>query len=48
MVKIEFASTKFNGSESSGEILVNILVTGAITIDDINVMINLSEGTATS
>ena len=48
MVKIQFASTSFTGSESSGEILVSIVVTGAITSDKITIMIGLVEGTATS
>ena len=48
VVKIQFASTNFNGSESSGEISVNILVTGAVSSNEINVMVNLTKGTATS
>ena len=48
MVKIQFASASFNGSESSGEILVSIVVTGAVSSDDINIMISLTEGSATS
>ena len=47
VVKIQFASTKFIGSESSGEISVSVVVLGAVSSsNDINVMINLNEGTA--
>ena len=47
MVKIQFASTKFIGSESSGEISVSVVVLGAVSSSiDINFMINLNEGTA--
>ena len=48
VVKIQFVSASFNGSESSGEILVNIVVTRAISSNEINVMISLIEGSATS
>ena len=47
MVKIQFASTKFTGSESSGEILVSVLVTGTISDKKVNIMIALNQGTAT-
>lgn len=47
MVKIQFASMKFDGSESSGELLVSIVVTGTISEKKINVMVALTEGTAT-
>ena len=46
MLRIEFASTKFTGSESSGEVLVSIVVTGIISNSDISVRISLTEGTA--
>ena len=46
MTSIQFSSTTFIGSESSGEIIVTIIATGAISSDDINVMITLTEGKA--
>ena len=46
MISIQFSLTTFAGSESSGEIIVTIIATGAISSDDINVMITLTEGTA--
>ena len=46
MTSILFSSATFTGSELSGEIIVTIIATGAISSDDINVMINLTEGTA--
>ena len=48
MTYIEFESTSFNGSESSGEILVSIVVSGVTHSSDINAMINLTEDTARS
>ena len=48
VVKIQFASATFNGSESSGEILVSLLVIGAVSSNEIDVTIKLNEGTATS
>ena len=47
VVKIQFASTKFTGSESSGEILVSVVVTGKISDKKVNIMIALNQGTAT-
>ena len=46
VVNIQFASASFNGSESSGVILVTIAVTGAVSTNEINVMMSLIEGTA--
>ena len=46
VIKIQFASTKFTGSESSGEMSVSIVVLEAVSSSDINVMIKLNEGTA--
>ena len=46
MVKIQFASATFTGSESSGEIIVTIIETEVISDDNITVMITLIEGTA--
>ena len=48
MTNIEFASTTFTGSESSGEILVTVLASGATSTNDINVMISLTKGTTES
>ena len=46
VVKIQFASATFTGSESSGEIIVTVLATGAISDNKINVMVTLTKGTA--
>ena len=46
MIKIQFSSATFAGSESSDEIIVTIIAIGAVTSNDINVMITLTEGTA--
>ena len=48
VVRIELSSTTFIGSESSGVILVSVVVTRTVNSDDINVMIILNEETATS
>ena len=41
VINIQFASTTFTGSESSGEITVTVLASGATSNSDINVMIKL-------
>ena len=46
VLKIQFASTTFTGSESSGEILVTVLASGATSTSDIDVMINLTDRSA--
>ena len=43
---MQFTSTSFSGSESSGEILVTLTLSG-ISTNDIDVPINLNELTAT-
>ena len=46
MSNIEFASTTFTGSESSGEVIVTVIASGATSTNDINVMISLTERSA--
>ena len=46
VTNIEFSSTNFTGSELSGEIIVTVLATGAISDNKINVMVTLTKGTA--
>ena len=46
MLQVEFTSTNFSGSESSGEVLVTLALSGVST-NDIDVLINLNEITAT-
>ena len=46
MTNIEFASTTFNGSESSGEIIVTVIASGATSTNNTNVMISLTERSA--
>ena len=48
MTNIEFASTTFTGSESSGEIIVTVIASGATSTNDINVMISFNKGTTES
>ena len=48
MVKIQFTSATFSGSESSREIIVSIVVLGTTSTKDINVTISLTERTAKS
>ena len=45
--RVQFASTTFSGLESSGEILVSVIITGVIPIRDISVNISFAEATAT-
>ena len=47
MLRAQFASTVFNGLESSGEILFTIMVIGGIPNVNISVNIGFSEATAT-
>ena len=47
MLRVQFASTTFNGSESSGEIFVVIYITGGIPTINVSVNINFVEFTAT-
>ena len=46
VVYIQFASMSYNGSESSGEMLVIIAVTRAVSTNEINFKMSLIEGTA--
>ena len=48
MVKIQFASATYSGSESSHEIIVSIVALGTTSTKDINVTVSLTEGTAKS
>ena len=43
---VEFTSTNFSGSESSGEVLVTLALSG-ISTNNIDVLINLNEMSAT-
>lgn len=43
---MEFTSTSFSGSESSGEILITLTLSG-ISTSDIDVLININEINAT-
>ena len=47
VLRAQFASTVFNGLESSGEILLTIMVIGGIPNVNISVNIGFSEATAT-
>ena len=44
---VEFASSSFSGSESSGEVLVTLKLSGGVSISNITVMISLNGITAT-
>ena len=44
---VQFTSTHFNGSESSGEVLVTLALSGGVSSSNITVLINLNEITAT-
>ena len=48
MIQIEFASTTFTGSESSREMPVTVIASGATSNSDINVMISFNKGTTES
>ena len=48
VVKIQFASATYSGSESSHEIIVSIVALGTTSTKDINVTVSLTEGTAKS
>jgi len=45
---IQFSSTSFNGSESSGEVIVSIVMLGGTADRDIEVLIRLNGITAKS
>ena len=47
VLRVQFASATFSGLESSGEILVSILITGGIPTVNISVNVIFSEATAT-
>ena len=47
VVQVEFASELYSGSESSGEILVTIVITGGTSIYNATVSIDFLEETAT-
>ena len=44
---VQFASSAFSGSESSGEVLVTLMLSGGVSTSSIPVMINLETLTAT-
>ena len=45
--RIQFSSANFNGSESSGEVLISIVILGAISTTNIRINVMLSGITAT-
>ena len=47
VLRIQFASATFSGLESSGEIIVSIIITGGIPATSIFVNVSFSEATAT-
>ena len=47
VLRIQFSSTTYNGSESAGEILVGISASGGAAITSIDVLVYLNEVTAT-
>ena len=47
VLRIQFSSTAFNASESTGEILVGISASGGAAITSIDVLVYLNEVTAT-
>ena len=44
---VQFTSTHFNGSESSGEVIVTIALLGGISTSNITILISLNGLTAT-
>ena len=47
VLRIQFSSSSFSGSESSGEVIVSIVVLRGTEDRFINIPISLNEGTAT-
>ena len=47
MLRVQFASTIYSGLESSGKILVSIVIVGGIPDSNISVDVEFSEATAT-
>ena len=47
VLRVQFASTIYSGLESSGEILVSIVIVGGIPDSNISVDVEFSEATAT-
>jgi len=46
VLMIQFSSTSFSGSESSGEVIVSIVMLGGTADSNINVMVRLNGMTA--
>ena len=44
---VEFTSSSFSGSESSGEILVTLMLSGGVRTSDVTIMISLNGINAT-
>ena len=47
VLRVQFASATYSGKESSGEILITVIITGGASNVDISVTIGFSEITAT-
>ena len=47
VLRVQFASTAFNGSESSGEIFIAVNITGGIPTVTVSVNVNFVISTAT-
>ena len=47
VLMVEFTSTSFTGSESSGEVLVTLMLSGGVSTSNITVMIDVKGTTAT-
>ena len=46
VIRVQFASATYSGKESSGEILITVIITGGTSNLDISVTIGFSEVTA--
>ena len=44
---VQFTSTHFNGSESSGEVIVTLVLSGGVSTSNITILISLYGLTAT-
>ena len=44
---VQFTSANFDGSESSGEVLVSLALSGGVSTNDVTIMISLYGLTAT-
>ena len=47
MTRVQFSSATFNGLESSGEVLISIVISGANSTTNISIDIELNERNAT-